>query len=310
MGANRHHVMDGQQPLRRSEALRSGITLAELLGPHYQRVFHDVYVASGVRLTPIERGRAALHVAPTGTHVSHHTAAQIWAGVARSDSRIHVSVPNGQPRSVRRGIAAHRATAEPDIRTQRGVPISSPAQCFCEIAADGARLADLVVLGDSMVGSGSTTPHELIAAADRWPGRQQPKTGRAARLVRDGVDSPMESRLRMLIVLAGLPEPDINVIVRHPNGDWKLRFDLCYPALQLVIEYDGDQHLDSKHRALDLERREELERLGWRIIVVQKQHFYAQPETVLDRVRQARLDRGASAASCRIRRAWVNHFGA
>jgi hypothetical protein len=54
---------------------------------------------------------------------------------------------------------------------------------------------------------------------------------RVAGLVRKGVDSAMETRLRLLIVLAGLPEPEVNVIVRDENGDWELRFDLCYPQL-------------------------------------------------------------------------------
>ena len=37
---------------------------------------------------------------------------------------------------------------------------------------------------------------------------------RAASLAREGVDSPQETRLRLLLVLAGLPEPRVNVIIR------------------------------------------------------------------------------------------------
>ncbi len=49
----------------------------------------------------------------------------------------------------------------------------------------------------------------------------------------------METRLRLLLVLAGLPEPTVNVIVRGPDGEWLRRFDLCYPIFRLVVEYDG-----------------------------------------------------------------------
>ena len=38
----------------------------------------------------------------------------------------------------------------------------------------------------------------------------------------------MESRVRMLIVLAGLPEPTTNHVIRYPNGDWRRRLDLSY----------------------------------------------------------------------------------
>ena len=43
----------------------------------------------------------------------------------------------------------------------------------------------------------------------------------------------MESRLRMLIVLAGLPEPDVNVIFRKPDSSWLMRLDLYYAAFPL-----------------------------------------------------------------------------
>ena len=308
--STRRGRFDATRPFRRSEALAAGVTLRELLGPRYQRVFHGVYVRAGLRLTPLERGRAALHISAAATFVSHHTAALIWGGVPPEDRRTHVSVPGDNLRSVRRGIAAHRAGARRDLRTLRGVPVSSPAQCFCEIATDGAGVVELVVLGDSLVRANAVTAEELIDAADHWPGRRCATASKAARLVRDGVDSPMESRLRMLIVLAGLPEPVVNFVIRQENGDWEARFDLCYPELKLLIEFDGDHHLDAAQQARDLERRELIEGWGWRIIVIQKNHFYREPDHVLQRVRRARLDRGARSSSCIIRSTWINDFAA
>jgi very-short-patch-repair endonuclease len=91
---------------------------------------------------------------------------------------------------------------------------------------------------------------------------------RAARHIRDGVDSAMETRLRMLLVLAGLPAAEVNFILRHPDGSWWMRFDLCYPSLKLIIEYDGRQHAEDSDQWLhDLRRREALHRTGWRVIV-------------------------------------------
>jgi hypothetical protein len=48
----------------------------------------------------------------------------------------------------------------------------------------------------------------------------------------------------MLIVLGGLPEPQVNYILRELNGDWSQRLDLCYSELKLIIEYDGRHHSD------------------------------------------------------------------
>jgi hypothetical protein len=53
---------------------------------------------------------------------------------------------------------------------------------------------------------------------------------------------PKRRERRMLLVLAGLPEPTVNLIIRNPDGSWRMRFDLSYPGLKLIIEYDGRQH--------------------------------------------------------------------
>lgn len=297
-----------RRPFRRSEALRAGITVRELAGPRYRRIFHDVYLSAQVRLTPLERGRAALKIFPDA-YVSHHTAATIWGGVPPDQTRTHISAPRGTVRSRRRGIAAHRARLDPDLRVKQGTRVSSPSQCFCELATAGTDLVDLVVLGDSLVRKQAMTVAELNAAVRGWGGPGATTARRAAAFVRDEVDSPRETRLRMLIVLAGLPEPTVNYTIRHDNGDWEYRFDLSYPEWKILIEYDGQQHLrDSEQWSKDLLRREELERQGWRIVVIQKDHLYKQPDQVLHRIRQALLDRGVAASRCRIKPTWSNYL--
>ena len=98
----------------------------------------------------------------------------------------------------------------------------------------------------------------------------------------------MESRLRMLLVLAGFPEPEVNVILRDLRGDWSRRFDLCYLALRLIIEYDGEQHGDlDHHRDSDIHRREELERLGYPPVQVTSRGLYGDPARTLRRVADA-----------------------
>lgn len=301
--------LDGRRPFRRSEALKAGITVRELTGPKFQKVFHGVYVGAGVRLTELERARAALMIFPTA-FASHATAARIWGGVVPEDQQVHLSVAPGEVRSRRRGITPHQTRDRRGLGIRGGVRLSSPARCFCELATAGIGLVDLVVLGDSLIRSEVVTPDDLILAADNWSDRRAAVASHAARLVREGVDSAMESRLRMLIVLAGLPEPTVNFVIRQQNGDWRMRFDLCYPDLKLIIEYDGDQHArDPRQQARDLERREEIEELGYRILVIQKHHFYDQPDRVLERIARARLDRGAGTDSCRVRTTWRNyHF--
>jgi hypothetical protein len=126
--------------------------------------------------------------------------------------------------------------------------------------------------------------------------------------VRAGVDSPMETRIRLLIVFAGLPEPQVNVIVRIAGGKWRWRFDLCYPEHKLITEYDGRQHAyDAEQWSHDLERREWLDQDGWRILVVITDGIYGDPLPTLQRVRAALEERGARVPKS-FKQEWTRHF--
>jgi very-short-patch-repair endonuclease len=100
----------------------------------------------------------------------------------------------------------------------------------------------------------------------------------------------------MLIVLAGLPEPTVNYVVRDPvTGQWLRRFELAYRALRLAIEYEGRHHRDDDEVwAADIERREELDRETWRVVQVISKGLFDTPLQTLQRIEQARADRGAT----------------
>ena len=114
----------------------------------------------------------------------------------------------------------------------------------------------------------------------------------------------------LLIGLAGLPEPDVNVILRAGDGSWRRRFDLCYPGLSLIVEYDGGQHrFDLKQWRSDILRREELDRRGVRIILVESDGIYTDPRQTLVRVRDALRERGVRVPRA-FRAEWTHHFPA
>jgi very-short-patch-repair endonuclease len=164
--------------------------------------------------------------------------------------------------------------------------------------AFGVNLVDLVIAGDSLVKANDLDPQQFVAAADAYQGRNARRARRAASFVRAGVDSPMETRLRLLIVLAGLPEPEVNVIVRIAGGKWRWRFDLCYPEYKLIIEYDGRQHAyDAEQWSHDLNRREWLDQEGRRIVIVISEGIHGEPLRTLQRVRAALEERGARVPS-------------
>jgi hypothetical protein len=252
---------------------------------------------------------AALHISPAGSFASHETAAALWGASVGDLNEVHVSVPKGSSRSERRGIVAHRAATDQNPRLHRGLLVSEPTRVFLELAAARKDLVDLIAVGDSLVRRKRTTPEDLVAAAEGYTGKGSRLARRAASYVRSGVDSPTESRLRMLIVLSGLPEPQANDILREQNGEWSRRLDLCYPDLKLIIEYDGRHHTEVRANWLsDIKRREALEADGWRLVIVTSEGLYDTPLETLQRVRFALAERGCHIRSPRIPAEWQRIF--
>lgn len=305
----RSYALDTRLPFTRADARAAGLKEDTLRSGRYQRLFYDLYVSAEVPITPRLRAQAALHVAGPTAYVSHQTAAILWDLPVPNDASIHLSVSNRSDRCVRQGVRSHLAHPRAATASRFGIRVATPVQTFLDLAASAIPLVDLVVLGDMILKAGHSTRLGLIAATDEWTGKGRSLAKRAALLVRDQVDSPMETRVRLLLIFAGLPEPQINKIIRAGDGTWRLRFDLCYENCKIIIEYDGRQHADDPIQwERDIYRREELERMGYRLIIITARGVYQQPLRTLERVRDALLDRQAPGVRRRLDQGWRRHF--
>jgi very-short-patch-repair endonuclease len=74
----------------------------------------------------------------------------------------------------------------------------------------------------------------------------------------------METRLRMLFVLAGLPKPKVQASLQDEHGSFAVGPDLYYPIHRLAIEYDGIVHRDTL--AVDNRRQNRLLEAGYNIL--------------------------------------------
>ena len=168
---------------------------------------------------------------------------------------------------------------------------------------------DLVVVGDRFVKLKRCTPQQLVSFCESWAGYFRRKAVYCATLVRAGVDSQMENRLRLLIVLGGLPEPEVNFKLRRADGSIRRRFDLSYPSVRLVIEYDGRQHAeDADQWQIDIERREELDDENWRLLIVTRKGIYDRPLDTLLRVRDKLIMLSYPGVPRRFTDGWQTHF--
>lgn len=267
-----------------------------------------MYISAEVPPSPLHRVEAAVILHPSGAFASHVSAARVYDVPVPHFSDEHVSVFSEKDRRRRTEIQSHVAPPSTAVGRYRGIRVSMPSTMFVELASM-LSLVDLVIVGDALVRRRAFTPAELVSACRESSDRHAAAALRAAEMVRDGVDSPMETRLRLLIVLAGLPEPTVDFRVHDSFGKVIRRFDLSYPDLRLIVEYDGRQHADDPEQyESDIYRREDLDRWKWRSVVVTAKGIFQRPEETLHRVRNALRSQGAKGLPARLDDGWRAHF--
>lgn len=290
------------RPFRGRDAHLHGLRSVE--SRDVARVLRGVYVATHIQVDVRVRAEAVLLVAPPEAALARHTAAVLWGGAVPYAADLHVVIPEHR-RMNRSGVVVHRSRDQARLSMVGGLRLTDPIRTFLEMGDLG--LVDLVVLGDSLVRRTLVTPAALVEGAQVYRGPRAALVRRAASLVRAHVDSPMETRLRLLVVLAGLPEPRANVPLRDASGQVVYRLDLGYEQWKVALEYDGRRHVvDADQWRGDIARRADLDDWGWRSVVVIADGIFIDPERTLERLVAALRQAGASA---RVRsNDWRRHF--
>jgi len=104
-------------------------------------------------------------------------------------------------------------------------------------------LTEAVVIVDAALHSRKVQLAQLRSWAGSDNHRQGIRKFRSViKLAEPRAASPMESGLRMLLILAGLPRPAAQVSIYDRNGRFVGRPDLYYENERLGIEYDGASH--------------------------------------------------------------------
>lgn len=305
-----HHrrPFNPREPFPRFRALRAGIPRATVDSPAFRRLLHGIIVAAEVPDSALLRVKAALACYFDDAYASHASAARVWRVPVQTRPGEHVTVRDDSHRLRRAGVTTHHRPRAAAVAVRHGVRVSVLTDLFVELA-DELSLVELVVAGDWMVRRHGVRIKDLRRAAKEAPGRGGQLARKAASYVRARVDSPMESRLRMLLVLAGIPEPEVNVSVHDVDGEPVRRFDLSWPEVRVIVEYDGRHHVERIEQwESDLERREEIDDEGWRILVVVAHGVYTDPASTVQRVFRLLQGRGLDDLPDRPSEDWRPHF--
>lgn len=134
-------------------------------------------------------------------------------------------------------------------------------------------LTELVVLGDSMMRKSRDLKMASLNDFSLFLQQAAPFHGasackKALPLMMENTDSSQETRLRLMLMAAGLPKPTINYVYGDPELRQLYSLDLAYPHTRVGIEYDGKQHFtDDAQRNNDAFKRGRLQDLGWYVEV-------------------------------------------
>jgi hypothetical protein len=176
-----------------------------------------------------------------------------------------------------------------DVVVRRGFRTTSPARTVFDLSRQ-LSLVEAVVLADMALHAGLIDRTELSDWIDSRKGRQGVRAARSVlELAETRSESPMETRLRMLLVLNGLPRPEVQVTLRDESGAFLGRPDLYYREHKLGLEYDGETHRVSL--AEDNRRQNRLLTSGIRLLRFTAADVLRRPAGVLAQVRHMVIKR-------------------
>ena len=270
-------------PFTFTSAMAAGVTPSRLRRNDVVHVSRGLYRPSAWSFELEDAARALSEVSP-GAWVSHVTAARLHCQLLPpwlSDStELHLSKPKQLPQVRRRGVIPHNVIAsEDEIETVEGIRMSTRSRTWLDLARR-LSLADLVCVGDQIIRipraqfEDRSEPYDTLeglrALVERHPNLQGIVRAREAlELMRVGADSAPESLLRLAMLDANLPEPDLQVALR-PGDPASPTADLGYRYRQLAMQYDGGHHLLEAQQFSDRRRDKAFESAGWTVIVFGK----------------------------------------
>ncbi|MDZ8201774.1 hypothetical protein RZO50_09605 [Microbacterium sp. SSW1-59] len=278
-----------------------GVSAGRLRGRDLGRPFHGVRTRSAS--TPLSeiRDLCRAYAPRVAEHqfFSHETALALY-GFALPGwpyrPRVHVSThrPRREPRTV--GVIGHRLQARETAvrRTPDGLPVEDPARAWRQCGTLWS-LDDLIAAADTLSfdPARGASRRALWEEVDIMGDVRGGLLGRALEEARDGVRSPRETRLRLLLVREGLPEPEINWTLRDEGGSFVAELDLAFPRWKVAPEYDGRVHAeDAAQFARDADRWEAIRRAGWRHVRCLDHHVRGRGIPALRMVVAALVDAG------------------
>ena len=278
--------MGGEKwPFVGQNAVRCGELTARQLQKDYRAVYRNVYLPKSAPQTALTRARAAwLWSEGRATLVGLSAAAVL--GAKWIDSELPAELCRAD-RHGPDGIRVHTYALKPDeVCLIDGMRVSTPERTAFDIGPT-LPLDRAVIHLDALANATDLKTADVLALADRNSGARGVRRLRSVlQLVDGGAESPQETRVRLLLLRAGLPKPETQIEFMDEFGCVRIRVDLGWREWKVAVEYDGVQHWSDRYqRSWDIDRIAMLDAAGWVVIRVSAE-MLSRPDVILDRVRQ------------------------
>jgi hypothetical protein len=274
---------------RGSEAVAAGDLTRHELQRWYRTVFRGIYVPK--RSMPFLRDRtvgAWLYSKRQGVVAGVAASGLYGADWIDASVPIELISPTTRPQ---RGLVVRSETLSGDEMTSvAGIPVTTPARTAFDLGRHLPRGQALARL-DALMRATPFSIEDVQLLMKRHHGvRGVRQLRELLPLVDGGAASPRETRLRLLFIDAGFPKPTTQIPVVEGRGRLVRMLDMGWEEYMVAAEYDGDQHQTDRGQYMkDMEVLPKLERMGWIVIRVIKEH---RDDDIIRRAHDTMVSRG------------------
>ena len=195
------------RPFTLQEARDAGISRHRLQGRSWLHIGTELYCRKGLRNDPLGLISAWKSLLPCDAVFAGGTAGWLWGLDLRPTNPIEVILPLNSGVRSRSGLTVRRCELRPgDVADTRGFRATALPRTLRDLCARMPAVEALTAI-DMAVRLRLVDPTALVAYAKDCAGRSGAKRLRALALLSAPAESPMETRLRWLLLQGGLPCP-------------------------------------------------------------------------------------------------------